>query len=65
MSVFRPTAEEKADIATLKEAQRRLDENSARERRVGIRDETPEYVRLNHQVEEAAKKVSRWRGGLR
>jgi hypothetical protein len=41
-------------------AQRELNENSKRERKAGVRDETPEFVRLNHRVNEAAKPLSRF-----
>lgn len=60
---FRKTAEEKAAIADMKAADRALNENSDREFAAGIRDETPDYQRLNGAANEAAAKVSRWHGG--
>ena len=65
MGVFKKTADEKAAIAEMKAADRRLNENSDRERRAGIRDETPEYQRLNRAANEAAAKVSFWHGGTK
>ncbi|WP_329472699.1 hypothetical protein OIE75_29575 [Streptomyces sp. NBC_01723] len=65
MGVFKKTAEEKANIAAMRAADRRLNENSDRERRAGIRDETPEYQRLNQDANAAAAKVSFWHGGTK
>jgi hypothetical protein len=65
MGLFKKTAEEKAAVAAMKEADRRLNENSDRERRAGVRDETPEYQRLNGAANEAAAKVSFWHGGTK
>ncbi|QIJ61425.1 hypothetical protein [Streptomyces sp. JB150] len=65
MGLFKKTPEEKAAIAAMKEADRRLNENSDRERRAGIREETPEYQRLNAAANEAAAQVSFWRGGTK
>lgn len=65
MGLFKKTAEEKAAIAEMKAADRRLNENSDRERRAGIRDETPEYQRLNVAANEAAAKVGFWHGGTK
>jgi hypothetical protein len=65
MGLFKKTADEKANIAAMKEADRRLNENSERERRAGVRDETPEYQRLNRAANEAAAKVSFWHGGTK
>ena len=65
MGLFKKTTEEKTAIAEMKAADRRLHENSAREFKAGIRHETPEYQRLNREANEAAAKVSRWRGGTK
>ncbi|MFD7109136.1 hypothetical protein ACFWAF_02965 [Streptomyces microflavus] len=62
---FRKTAEQKAAIKTMKAADRALNENSDREFKAGIREETPEYQRLNGAANEAAAKVSWWHGGTR
>jgi len=62
---LRKTAEEKAAIAAMRDADRRLNENSDRERRAGIRHETPEYQRLNREANEAAAKVPFWHGGTK
>ena len=62
---FRKTAEEKANVAAMREADRRLNENGDRERRAGIDYETPEYQRLNAQANQAAAKVSWWHGGTK
>ncbi|MBQ0985143.1 hypothetical protein KBZ10_11545 [Streptomyces sp. F63] len=65
MGLFKKTPEEKADIAALRAADRALNENSDREFKAGIREETPEYQRLNRAANEAAAKVSRWHGGTK
>lgn len=65
MGVFRKSDEEKAAIADMHDADRTLNENSDRERKAGIRDETPEYHRLNDAANEAAAKVSFWHGGTK
>ncbi|MEY9995865.1 hypothetical protein ABIE67_007897 [Streptomyces sp. V4I8] len=65
MGRFKNTAEEKANVAAMKEADRRLNENSDRERRAGIRHETPEYQELNAKANEAAAKVPFWHGGTK
>ena len=52
-------------IVELREADAALHANSRQERKAGIRDETPEFLRLNAVANEAASKVSRWRGGTR
>ena len=62
---FRKTAEEKVAIAELRAADAALHANSDRERKAGIREETPEYLRLNEAASVAAEKVSWWRGGTR
>ncbi|KND45353.1 hypothetical protein [Streptomyces stelliscabiei] len=65
MGLFKKTDEEKAAIADMKAADRALNANSAREFKAGIRDETPEYQRLNTAANEAAAKVSFWSGGTK
>ena len=65
MGLFKKTPEEKADIAALCQADAALHANQRREQAAGITDETPEYLRLNAAANEAAAKVSRWRGGTR
>lgn len=64
MKLF-PTAEERRAIKEMWEADRLLNENSERERRVGIRDETPEYLRLNRIAHEKAARVPRIFGGTK
>ncbi|MEE4419543.1 hypothetical protein [Streptomyces bugieae] len=59
------TDEEKQAIVDMKAADKALNENSDRERRAGIRHETPEYHRLNRAANEAAAKVSWLRGGTK
>lgn len=65
MGLFRKTDEEKAAIADMKAADAELHANQRREEKAGIRDETPEYLRLNDKANAAAAKVSRWRGGTK
>jgi hypothetical protein len=65
MGLFKKSPEEKAAVAEMKAADRRLNENSDREFKAGIRDETPEYQRLNAAANEAASKVSFWHGGTK
>ncbi len=65
MGLFKKTDEEKANIAAMKAADAALNANSDRERRAGIRDETPEYQRLNAAANEAAAKVGFWHGGTK
>lgn len=65
MGLFRKTATEKTAIRDLRAADKALNDNSDRERRAGIHDETPEYQRLNQAANQAASKVSRWHGGTR
>jgi hypothetical protein len=65
MGLFRKTDEERANIAEMKAADAALNANSDRERKAGIRDETPEYQRLNGAANEAAAKVSFWHGGTK
>ncbi|MEV4861470.1 hypothetical protein [Streptomyces ossamyceticus] len=65
MGLFSKTPEEKAAIAEMKAADKALNANSDRERRAGIRHETPEYQRLNAAANEAAAKVSFWSGGTK
>ncbi|MET9550558.1 hypothetical protein ABZY36_35435 [Streptomyces sp. NPDC006627] len=65
MGLFSKSPEEKAAIAELKAADAALHANQRREEKAGIRDETPEYQRLNGIANEKAAKVSRWHGGTK
>ena len=65
MGLFRKTDEEKTAIAEMKAADKALNANSDRERKAGIRHETPEYQRLNTAANQAAAKVSFWHGGTK
>ena len=70
MSLFNRTegstpAERRANVQKLRDADAALHANSAKEKKAGIRDESPEYQRLNGAANKAASKVSRWRGGTR
>lgn len=65
MGLFKKTPAEKAAIARMKDADRKLHENSEREHRAGIDHETDEYLRLNAEANEAARQVSFWHGGPR
>ncbi|MFF7130371.1 hypothetical protein [Streptomyces sp. NPDC008240] len=65
MALFKKTPEEKAAIADLRAADAALHANQRKEEKAGIREETPEYLRLNAAANEAAAKVSRWRGGTK
>jgi hypothetical protein len=65
MGLFSKSPEEKAAIAELRAADAKLHANQRKEEKAGIRDETPEYQRLNRAANEAAAKVSRWHGGTK
>jgi len=65
MGLFSKSPEEKAAIADLRAADAALHANQRKEMKAGIRDETPEYQRLNQAANEAAAKVSRWHGGTK
>jgi hypothetical protein len=65
MGLFKKTAAEKAAVQKMRDADRKLNANSDRERAVGIDWETPEYQRLNREANEAAAKVSFWHGGTK
>lgn len=65
MGLFKKTPAQKAAIAEMKAADKALHDNSAKERKAGIREETPEYLRLNNAANEAAAKVSFWHGGTK
>ncbi|MFG2532733.1 hypothetical protein [Streptomyces sp. NPDC048516] len=65
MSSKEDRAAKRQAIADLRAADKALNDNSDRERRAGIREETPEYQRLNAAANAAAAKVSRWRGGTK
>lgn len=54
-----------ANVKALRQADAALHANQRREEAAGIREETPEYQRLNAAANEAAAKVSRWRGGTK
>jgi hypothetical protein len=58
-------SERRANVQALRNADAALHANQRREQEVGIREETPEYQRLNKAANQAAAKVSRWRGGNR
>jgi hypothetical protein len=57
--------ERRANVQALRDADAALHANQRKEEAAGIREETPEYQRLNAAANEAAAKVSRWRGGSR
>lgn len=57
--------ERRDNVKALRKADAALHANQRREEAAGIREETPEYQRLNAAANEAAAKVSRWRGGSR
>ncbi|WP_329143486.1 hypothetical protein OIU91_06060 [Streptomyces sp. NBC_01456] len=63
--MFGKTPEEKQAIVEMKAADKALHENSDREFKAGIRDETPEYQRLNRIANEKAAKVPRMFGGTK
>lgn len=65
MGLFSKSPEEKAAIADMRAADKKLNDNSDREHKSGIRHETPEYQRLNKAANEAAAKVSFWHGGTK
>ncbi|WP_329220316.1 hypothetical protein [Streptomyces microflavus] len=62
---FRRTAEEKAAIKAMKAADAALDANGAKEQAAGIDYSTPAHQQLSGAANDAAAKVSRWRGGTR
>jgi hypothetical protein len=47
-------------VAAFDKAQRALNENSTRERKSGVRDETSRYRELNHEVNVRARPLSRF-----
>lgn len=65
MGLFKKTPQENADIAALRQADAALHANQRKEQKAGIREETPEYQRLNKAANDAAAKVSTWRGGTK
>lgn len=65
MGLFKKTPQENADIAALRQADAALHANQRREEKAGIREETPEYQRLNRAANDAAAKVSTWHGGTK
>ena len=58
-------AERRANVRALRSADAALHANQRREQAAGIREETPKYQQLNAAANQAAAKVSRWRGGNR
>lgn len=52
-------------IADVEAADAALHANQRQEQAAGIREETPEYLRLNATANQAAAKVSRWHGGTK
>jgi hypothetical protein len=58
-----PLFKRSPEVEALREADAALHANQRREEAAGIDYETPEYQRLNAKANEAADKVSRWRGG--
>jgi hypothetical protein len=60
MGFFKRTEDEKAAAAEWKTAKAALDDNSARERKAGVRDETPEYMVLNACADAAARNAPWW-----
>lgn len=58
-------AERRANVKALRQADAALHANQRAEEAAGIREETPKYQRLNGAANQAAAKVSRWRGGTR
>jgi hypothetical protein len=65
MSLFKKTPEEKTAVTRMHAADKALNDNSDRERKDGITEETPEYQRLNKAANEAADQVSWWHGGTK
>lgn len=61
MSLFRSDP----DVQALRDADAALHANQRAEQAAGIDYETAEYQQLNATANEAAAKVSRWRGGTR
>jgi hypothetical protein len=55
--------EAKEARSDLRDARRDLEENGRRERKAGIRDETPEYHRLNSRVIDAENRARQARRG--
>lgn len=62
---FLPTAEEKRAIKEMKDADAALHANQKREKQAGIREETPEYLRLNRIANEKAAQVPFRFGGTK
>jgi hypothetical protein len=65
MGLFKKTSAEKAAVSAMHAADRALNENSEREHKAGVREETTEYLRLNAAANAAASKVSFWHGGTK
>lgn len=62
MALFRSS---NPDIEALRTADANLHNHGRAEKKAGIRDETPEFRELNAAANQAAAKVSRWRGGTK
>lgn len=54
----------KDEVRAFDDARRALWENSDREERAGIHEETPEYLRLNTRVWETERPLSLWQRGV-
>ncbi|MGQ4513664.1 hypothetical protein [Streptomyces sp. DW26H14] len=65
MNPLKKTPEMKAAIRRMKAADAALHANSERERKAGIHEETPEYLRLNRIANEAADQVPWIFGGTK
>ncbi|WP_329616447.1 hypothetical protein OG244_28375 [Streptomyces brevispora] len=65
MGLFKKTSAESQALADMRAADKALNDNTDRESRAGIFEETPEYLRLNAAANQAATKVPRWRGGTK
>lgn len=61
----RITGDNEDDVAKLRSADKELNDRSREQKKGGNDRETPEYLRLNAAANEAASKVSTWRGGYR
>lgn len=49
------------DKETFRRADAALQENARREKKAGIRHETPEYQRLTAVVDDLGRKIGKWR----
>jgi hypothetical protein len=62
---FRFRSESGNAVNDLRAADKAFHDNQCAEQAAGITHETPECLALNAAANEAASKVSRWRGGTR